>query len=148
MSLLQTNSLNVLDIAAWNDVWAHIEACASIVTACLPTLVPLFTNIRTPESMIRSVKAILTLGSGSRFSLPWNRQTSVEKDSVSSSSQRKQAWYELTMTSKSRVTGGREVTDEESLVGGPESIQVKTSFGSQVEPRSSDVGLNTQQRAI
>ncbi|KAF2726950.1 hypothetical protein EJ04DRAFT_517555 [Polyplosphaeria fusca] len=28
-----------------NDLWAHIEACASIVTACLPTLAPLYRKL-------------------------------------------------------------------------------------------------------
>ena len=130
------SSLTTLGVTAWNDVWAHIEACASIVTACLPTLVPLFTRIRAPESMLRSVKAIFSLGSSSRFSLPRDRQTNQEKNSLSSPSRKKNAWHELMVTSKSSVTGGTGMQDEEALVGNPESIRVKTSFGSYYESRS------------
>ena len=44
--------------ATQNDLWAHIEACASIVTVCLPTLAPLFRDSRLGNCIIKSVKRV------------------------------------------------------------------------------------------
>ena len=52
-----------------NHIWGHIEATFSIIAACLPTIVPVFTKIRSAESLVGSVRK-LYLKSKSSFSLP------------------------------------------------------------------------------
>jgi hypothetical protein len=42
------------------DLWSHIEACASIIAACLPTLGPIFKAAHTPMSLLGSVRSILS----------------------------------------------------------------------------------------
>ena len=81
--------LTLLDLTDKNDVWAHIEACASVVAACLPTLGPLWGEFRTPESIIRSISSIFSLKSGSIFSVS-KAKVSEDKPSVTGA-----AWYEL-----------------------------------------------------
>ena len=93
--LSEPTNLFLLAVANWNDLWAHIEACASIVTACLPTLKPLFSEGRTPESLIGSAKGIFMLKSGSLFSIIRNKSTLEERPSADSEDARK-AWEELT----------------------------------------------------
>ncbi|KAF2266513.1 hypothetical protein CC78DRAFT_615029 [Lojkania enalia] len=49
--LLHTDRLNSSElrhVANSNNIWAHVEACVSIVTACLPTLAPLYRRIPLP----------------------------------------------------------------------------------------------------
>ena len=120
-------------IQAWNDVWAHIEACASIVTACLPTLVPLFASVPSPESMLGSFKSFFSLDSISKFAVFRSRRSSHENEFSPESSGPKQTWHELNSTSKFSAGHVPKTEDEESLVGNPGFIQVKTVFGSQVE---------------
>jgi len=44
---------------SWNDIWAHIEACASIVCACLPTLAPLLSKTLTFKSFFASISSLV-----------------------------------------------------------------------------------------
>lgn len=46
-------------------IWKIIEPNASIIAACLPTYGPLLRGGRAPESIIRSVRSILSIGSHS-----------------------------------------------------------------------------------
>ena len=48
------------------DVWGHVEACASVITACLPTLAPLFREQWGLISLLRSVRSLFTLRSRSQ----------------------------------------------------------------------------------
>lgn len=131
-TLFGTDSLTILGITAWNDVWAHIEACSSIVTACLPTLVPLFTKHLSLESIFGGFKLFFSLGSSSRFTLFRSRRGSSEKgESSPASLGSKHTWHELNETSKFSAKRASRTKDEESLVGNPGSIQVETSFGSE-----------------
>ncbi|KAI4198434.1 MAG: hypothetical protein LQ350_005294 [Teloschistes chrysophthalmus] len=121
-------------ISTWNDVWAHIEAYASIVTACLPMLVPLFSGIRSPESLLGSFKAFFSLKSSSDAHSSKHSHALREVGNVPSPSSTVRNWYELPGT-KSTASRAVRLPDEESLVAHPSSIQVKTSIRSQYEPR-------------
>jgi hypothetical protein len=51
-----------------NHIWGHLEATFSIIAACLPTIVPVFTQLRSAESLVNSLQK-LYLRSTSAFSL-------------------------------------------------------------------------------
>ena len=81
--------LTPLDLSDKNDVWAHIEACASVVAACLPTLGPLWGGFRTPQSIIASIRSVFSLKSGSTLSVS-KAKVSEDKPALTGA-----AWYEL-----------------------------------------------------
>lgn len=47
-----------------NELWAHIEVCASIFTACLPTLGPLFKGGYSLRTILNSLRSTFSLRSG------------------------------------------------------------------------------------
>ena len=51
-----------IDYGAPTSYWVVIEASLAIVSACLPTLRPVFRGM-SPESVIRSVRRVFSLGS-------------------------------------------------------------------------------------
>lgn len=119
-------------IFAWNDVWAHIEACASIVTACPPTLAPLLTKLGAPGSLLSSIRSIFH-GWGSSVSLLRGVGRKETKETSSEISGAKKTWYKLEARSEAHAVDERRLGDEESLVHAPGSIQVQKSFGSHIE---------------
>ncbi|KAH8602298.1 hypothetical protein B0O99DRAFT_735736 [Bisporella sp. PMI_857] len=46
-------------------IWSRIEPCCSVVAACLPTFGPLLKDGRTPESVIASIRSVLSIRSSS-----------------------------------------------------------------------------------
>ena len=86
--------LTTIEIADANVMWAGIECGASTITACLPTLGPLFSNVRSPESLINSIRSALSIKSSSLFSLAKKKQTTTSQSSLDSN-ETKRAWYEL-----------------------------------------------------
>ena len=86
--------LTTIEIADANAMWAAIECGASTITACLPTLGPLFSNVRSPESFIKSIRSALSRKSSSLFSLAKKRQNSTSELSLDSN-ETKRALYEL-----------------------------------------------------
>ena len=86
--------LTTTGIADANVMWAGIECGSSTITACLPTLGPLFSNVQSPESLINSIRSALSIKSSSLLSVAKKKQTSTEKSSLDSN-ETKRAWYEL-----------------------------------------------------
>ncbi|KAF1950073.1 hypothetical protein CC80DRAFT_248826 [Byssothecium circinans] len=41
-----------------NHIWGHLEATFSIIAACLPTIVPVFTQLRSAESLVSSLQRL------------------------------------------------------------------------------------------
>ena len=121
-----------LDIFARNDWWAHIEACASIVTACLPTFVPLITNLGMPGSILSGLRSLL-----SHWSITLSSSTSSgRRDARHESSESlhtDNTWYKLDTRSEAHAVDAKHRVEEDSLVGHPASIQVQKSFGSEVD---------------
>lgn len=71
-------------MSTFNHIWGHLEATFSIVAACLPTIVPVFTQLRSAESLVGSFKKIY-LKSTSVFSLPRSRNRGGSSDGSRSS---------------------------------------------------------------
>ncbi|PVH90661.1 hypothetical protein DM02DRAFT_547368 [Periconia macrospinosa] len=59
-----------------NDLWAHLEAYASTLTACLPTLRPIFPNYRSLHSLVASVRSWISASSNS------SRQNNVDEEQL------------------------------------------------------------------
>jgi hypothetical protein len=108
------------------DLWGHVEACASIIASCLPTLGPLFAA-RSPQSIVNSVRSIFSIRSGSVFSV--NRQQPKSSGDSQSSAAAKNVWIELNNTE--RTTGSGVATDLENQKKAVRGIVVERSFNSQ-----------------
>ena len=112
-------------------MWAHIGACVSIITACLPTLAPLFTRSSSVETMLASIRSFLSLRTeSSRAHLPHEHGTVPYEDSSTSSVKAKQEWHEL--NSRTQAGAARVLTrssDEGPLVDSTPAIRVERSFG-------------------
>ncbi|CAG8961582.1 hypothetical protein HYFRA_00006116 [Hymenoscyphus fraxineus] len=114
-----------------NDLWAHIEACASVFTACLPTLGPLF-NSKTLDSMVGSFRSLFSLRSRSTFSLTDGK--APKKGNASENSEPDtRGWYELNPkgVTKAKVTHDDTVFDPESQSQGSDTIMVHKSYASE-----------------
>lgn len=62
-----------------NLIWMIIEPCASVIAACLPTFGPLFRDGRSPGSIIRSIRSVLSFRSqSSNSSSSGSRKRSAE----------------------------------------------------------------------
>ena len=86
--------LIALDMTDNNFMWANIECGASTITACLPTMAPLFPTVQSPESLIKSARSALSVKSSSLFSLGKKPKGSTDGSSVNFE-ETKRAWYEL-----------------------------------------------------
>jgi hypothetical protein len=113
--ILDANDL--VGLADDNDLWAHIEAYASVITACLPTLGPLLRGFRPLESILGSVRSLFSVRSHSASTITSSaaERTAGRAPSNTSLDRDKRAWYELnTIGSKpSTVTRG-DIYDTES----------------------------------
>lgn len=58
-------------------IWGQVEASIAVVAACLPTLRPLFHG-KSPESLIGSIRSILSLHSTGRWRLGERRASDSE----------------------------------------------------------------------
>ncbi|TVY82604.1 hypothetical protein LSUE1_G001367, partial [Lachnellula suecica] len=104
------------------ELWATIEASASIFTACLPTLGPLFRDGPALSSFMGSFKSLF-----SRSTLSSRGQTSHPNNSSQSINSSKRKWYELhSRGQKSNITAGTPASDIESQ----SAIMVHTTFTS------------------
>lgn len=92
-------------------LWAHIEAYASTITACLPTLAPLLRGGRNLDSMIGSVRSIFSIRS-KNSSLFRKHSADSQSNNLSSPHSEKAPWMEEGPTSV--VTGGAAARDLES----------------------------------
>ena len=108
--------LMCLGIIVWADVWSHIEACASIFTACLPTIAPLFTDSKGLRWIITSVRSLPSRWNST--SLCWNSDRR-EEDSKHTASKKLPASTNGTNRKHARIffpTVVDHKTDEEALV--------------------------------
>jgi len=79
-----------------NFIWATIEPCTSIIAACLPTLGPLLQTWRAPESIVNSVRSVLSIHSAGSASRTNAATLKAKQDSEhSQSSLDKRAWIAL-----------------------------------------------------
>ncbi|KAI9643617.1 hypothetical protein NHQ30_008239 [Ciborinia camelliae] len=107
-------------------LWAHIEAYASIITACLPTLAPLLRGGRNLGSMIGSVRSIFSIRSKSS-SLFRKQSSDSQSNNLPSPHSEKAPWNEDGPTSV--VTGGTGDLESQKYPKYPEKrILVQKSF--------------------
>jgi hypothetical protein len=97
-----------------NDMWAHIEACASVFTACLPTLGPLARSIRL-ESPFNSLRSFFSLSSQSRSFRSMDDEVKLEAGNSS-------------MSPPSSAGGYSHEAGYGNKGYPPNSIKVKTTF--------------------
>lgn len=115
-------------ISAWNDVWAHIEACASITTACLPSMAPLLKEIDIASSLFTRLGSKINSRSRSIFSLHRSsrNQSREKQESIDTFDSNKHQWYELerskSLGSSRPVVTDRLSLDEEALIQSQKSV--------------------------
>ena len=93
-----------------------IEPCASIVAACLPTLGPILNGWRLPESVVQSVRSVLSIHSGGSASRSHQHAPmDIPNEAAHHSPAAKKAWMELPSDSATGVDGlqGLELSDLE-----------------------------------
>ena len=120
-----------------NIMWADIECGASTVTACLPTLGPLFPRAQSPESLIRSAKSALSIKSGSLCSIGSKRKISTDESSHNLG-ETKRAWYELHSRDTNGTIAGNAGSDElEAQTQMPMGVMIGKAFESDNVPGGS-----------
>lgn len=117
--------LTFLDISDKNDVWAHIEACASVVTACLPTLGPLLGGTRTLGSIIESLRSMFSIMSDSKFA--GNKSKTPEDRPSLTRVEDKRPWYEL-QSPGTNATATKSTVYDDVEAQCSNSILVKKTF--------------------
>ena len=100
----------------WIDTWAHIETCASIVTACLPTMAPLFAEGKNLERLFRNIRSLSSRWRSTLLSS--NKESKVVNSQEASleSLPSKYPLYKLEARSEAHSLGKTLKTDEEALV--------------------------------
>ena len=85
------------DIFAQTDLWGHVEACVSIVTACLPTIAPLLAGKTLSEGLLGGIRTFFTLRSSSILSFRRGAgSTHADRETSLESMNAKQKWYKMT----------------------------------------------------
>ncbi|RAL64630.1 hypothetical protein DID88_001663 [Monilinia fructigena] len=109
-------------------LWAHIEAYASTITACLPTLAPLLRGGRNIDSMIGSVRSIFSIRS-KNSSLFRKHSSDSQSNNLPTPHSEKAPWHEDGPTSV--VTGGARDLESQKYPDYPEErILIQKSFAS------------------
>lgn len=120
--------LTTIEIADASVMWAGIECGTSTITACLPTLGPLFSDVRSPESLINSIRSALSIKSSSLLSLAKKKQTSTSQSSLDSK-ETKRAWYELhSRDAHLTATESARINDLEAQAQKPERTVIEQSL--------------------
>ncbi|KAL8852118.1 MAG: hypothetical protein Q9221_002941 [Calogaya cf. arnoldii] len=118
-------------IVASITIWSFIECCTSIVAACLPTLAPLFRGNRRLDSIIRSVRSMLSLRSN------LSKSSSDGDGSSRNGRSDNNAWRELTANPnhENNIFRSNDLSpeDKRELMTNAHSIQVQKSFRSEVD---------------
>lgn len=118
-------------IVVSNTIWSFIECCTSILAACLPTLAPLFRGNRQLDSLIRSIRSMLSLQSDAS-KRTFDRDGPIRNDHPNDN-----PWRELTSNPnhKTYVSKGGDLNpeDKRELLTNARSIQVQTSLRSEVD---------------
>lgn len=109
-------------------LWSHVEAYASIITACLPTLSPLFLNMRSLDSIVGSVRSALSIRSkGSSLFKPTPSDTHSQRSR--SSDPEKAAWTKNHSEGmQSTIERGTNNHDLEAQISNREAIMVQKTF--------------------
>lgn len=107
-------------------LWAHIEAYSSLITACLPTLSPLFLNMRSLDSIVGSVRSVLSIRS--KASSIFKPSGSDDHSQRSQSSDTEKTPWNNSEGPTSTAGRGRNIHDLESQVHNTEVIMVEKTF--------------------
>ncbi|KAF7945535.1 hypothetical protein EAE96_010302 [Botrytis aclada] len=118
---------NGTNIITYNDTWAHIEACISIVTACLPTLAPLVSRGFSMDSIFKSGPISRLMKSISSLTLRKSSSTKASGSSLESQND-KRPWQELNPTQVKASAVSVDSDDQIELVQSPNGIRVEQSF--------------------
>ncbi|KAI0478574.1 hypothetical protein GGR56DRAFT_630884 [Xylariaceae sp. FL0804] len=108
-----------------NDLWAHMEASASILTACLPTLRPLIAKGSDVKSLIGKVRSMFSILSSSAdlHSGRWARSEEPHNKPAGQGS-----WYEMNTSSVVEATPWKRGNVAETQSQNSEAIMVQKSF--------------------
>ena len=126
-------------LATMNNIiiWSRIEPCCSAIAACLPTLGPLVSGGRSPESLIHSIRSLFSTRSFSSLRGEKERKDSQEGASLSSgsSAEARRAWANSHRSGTTTVVSDEEKgfprdSDGEKKANG---IYVQQSFASEVQ---------------
>ena len=111
-------------------LWSHVEAYASVITACLPTLSPLFLNMRSLDSIVGSVRSALSIRSkGSSLFRHTPSETHSQKSRTSDIE--KASWNRSHSDGiRSTVERGTNNRDLEAQTSNHEAIMVQKTFAS------------------
>lgn len=106
LSMLKSEAKWFPDISNANTLWARIEACTSIIAACLPTLAPLAFDTKALHSLLDRWRSVFSRGSNSGVSndKSWGEHREML---VSDSTGVQKGWQKL--QSGSTTTASRDV---------------------------------------
>ena len=121
------------DVANANTLWARIEACSSILAACLPTLAPLASGVYL-QGLISNWQSKLSWFSSltAQSSKGWG---STGKDFSSNSTASDKEWQEARTGYTFAATGDVELGDVPRNLKDGKGIVVQHSFRSNYEDR-------------
>ncbi|KAJ8064627.1 hypothetical protein OCU04_006954 [Sclerotinia nivalis] len=119
-------------------IWGQIEPCTSIIAGCLPCFTPLFRGVRSPDSLVRSVRSFRSLFSRSQppSVASFGRKTTDEESQREDSTRE---WHKLQEVDNKRsvCTGGVETVHHADNLEHQEGIVMERSFANTVEPANS-----------
>jgi len=109
-------------------IWGLIEVCVSIIAASLPMVGPIFFDKRGPETIIRSIRSVISARSASKTTISGSGHS---KGSLGSSEDEAgRHWHEL--ESRGQITNL--VSNNNSTVGREDSgIRVERTFAATAE---------------
>ncbi|KAF7536557.1 hypothetical protein G7054_g4412 [Neopestalotiopsis clavispora] len=113
-----------------NDLWAHIEAYASVFTACLPTLRPMFTGDGDFPRVFGSLKSIFSNSSRSQISqgTEWK-----EVSHGNGSGPQQGAYYEMNTSHEAHALSNKSSQKLDASNQSNDVILVQNTFTSQRE---------------
>ncbi|KAF1973848.1 hypothetical protein BU23DRAFT_125497 [Bimuria novae-zelandiae CBS 107.79] len=118
-----------IEFADNNDLWAHVEVFASIITACFPTLGPLFRSHRGLESLIGSIRSLFSIHSRSRSTVNLPSGSLHHKPPGTSLEGDRRAWYELSTKGSEPATVSRGTThDVDTGIQRSDAIMVRQTL--------------------
>ena len=95
-------------------LWSRIEPCCSVIAACLPTLGPLFRDARSPESVIRDLRAYFSTNRSTRtgnLSRKKSSKTSEDSqfDAFAKSDETKPGWIAMPNTASNTIISHHQI---------------------------------------
>ena len=127
--LVSSILMTLSDYSDMTDIWGHVEASASIIAACLPTMGPLLSDDISSLLSLRSIRNFFTINSSA------NRTYSENIDLTG----RAGTWRAFAATNNNystRYKGSNRSNDANSLSKRTDAIVVDQSFGTYNEEPS------------